>query len=241
MASEFTHPPERYLAESAVSSRIWNLWLPVGAFFLVPFIAWYNEPFFRMWFASEQTGILEFIHFFFPLLTGLIALRLLFTPLVRGDNFLILWCSLMVVGGIFLAGEEASWGQHYFEWATPDTWQGVNDQQETNLHNVSNLLDQLPRGILLAGIFITCVIYPWLLINRPGLLPRRFDFTYPPIALRPLALLIVAASIYRLVKKSGYVDGYLNYRPGEFQELFIVWLLLYYALFLYWRERSLHR
>ena len=183
----------------------------------------------------------KFIHFFFPLLTALIGLRLMFTPLVRSDWFLMMWCSLIFLGGIYLAGEEASWGQHYLEWATPENWRTVNDQQETNLHNVSNLLDQLPRAILLVGIFVTCIIYPWILIKKPNLLPRRFDFTYPPLALQPLAWLIFAASLYRLIRKTNLFNEFLNYRPGEFQELFIVWLLLYYALFLYWRERSLHR
>jgi hypothetical protein len=35
------------------------------------------------------------------------------------------------------AGEEMSWGQRVFGWATPDKWSAMNAQAETNLHNLS--------------------------------------------------------------------------------------------------------
>ncbi len=187
--------------------------------------------------ASERYGLLEFLHFFLPLITALIGLRLAFSKQVRADSFALFWCIALFVGGIYLAGEEASWGQHYIGWATPEAWIQANDQQETNLHNTSNLLDQLPRGILVAGIVVTGIIYPWLLLNRPGLLPKRFNFTYPPLALLPLATLTAACWIYRALNKGTELKAYLVYRPGEFQELFIVWFLCYYAFFLLWREK----
>ena len=237
MIAQHLSDPQQYRQESAGSSRLWNLWLPVLVFIAIPFLAWKTPDFFANWFAREDTGILEFLHFFLPLLTALIGLRLCFSPLIRQDKFLLLWCAAMFVGGIFLSGEEASWGQHYLGWATPEGWSELNDQQETNLHNVSHLLDQLPRGVLVAGIMITGLIYPWILLNRPGLLPKRFNFTYPPLALVPLALVTAACWGYRGLKKTDMFDAYLIYRPGEFQELFIVWYLFYYALFLLWRER----
>jgi len=44
--------------------------------------------------------------------------------------------------------EEISWGQHIFGWRSPDFFIEHNNQNETNLHNISNLLDQLPRSLL---------------------------------------------------------------------------------------------
>ena len=241
MISQHLSDPEQYLEESQQSSRFWTTWLPIAAFFAIPICAWVAPDFFKQWFAKEDTGILEFLHFFLPLLTALIGLRLCFSPLVRKDTFLVLWCAAMFVGGIYLSGEEASWGQHYFGWATPEGWSEINDQQETNFHNTSNLLDQLPRAILVAGIMLTGIIYPWLLINRPGLLPKRFNFTYPPLALVPLALVTAACWGYRGLRKTDVFKEFLVYRPGEFQELFIVWFLFYYALFLLWREQRERR
>lgn len=40
---------------------------------------------------------------------------------------------LLIVG----AGEEISWGQHWFHFATPESLKAVNDQNEFNLHNIS--------------------------------------------------------------------------------------------------------
>ncbi len=237
MNCEFISDPEQYQAESQASSRLWNLWLPLTAFCLVPFLAWFSPVFFEKWFASETHGLLEFLHFFLPLIAALIGLRLTFSSHIRSDPLVLYWCAAMFLGGIYLAGEEASWGQHYFNWATPDAWLNANDQQETNLHNISNLLDQLPRAILVAGIVFTGMIVPWVLLKRPGFLPSRFNFIYPPLALFPLATLMSACWIYRALNKSTELKSYLVYRPGEFQELFIVWFLCYYAFFLLWRER----
>lgn len=203
-------------------------------------IALADREFFNKWFASETHGVLEAMHWIFPLVTALIGLRLVFTAHIRSDPLLVSWCIAMFLGGIYLAGEEASWGQHYFGWATSQEWSQLNDQQETNFHNTSNLLDQVPRAVLMAGIVIAGIIWPWILQHKPELLPRRMDFTYPPLALRPLAVLVAACWLYRALAKTELFGAYLAYRPGEFQEVFIVWFLLYYALFLYWREKSLH-
>ncbi|MEM9677015.1 MAG: hypothetical protein AAF890_03060 [Pseudomonadota bacterium] len=238
MKIQFRNPPDRYLAESQTSSPLWTIWFPTFVFIAIPVVAYAYTPFFMKWFASERQGLLEFLHFFLPLLTGLIGLRLVFSDVAKSDPLLRFWCFAMFLGGIYLAGEEASWGQHYVGWVTPDGWATLNDQQETNLHNVSNLLDQLPRGILMAGIVITGIIYPWILIHKPGLLPARFDFIYPPLALRWLAVLISLCWGYRALRKNGDLGEFLVYRPGEFQEIFIVWFLFYYALFLFWRARS---
>ncbi len=216
------------------------MWLPVIFFVAVPLIALADREFFAKWMASESQGILEAMHWLFSLITALIGLRLLFTEYVRADPLLIAWCAAIFVGGVYLAGEEASWGQHYFGWTTSGEWAQINDQQETNIHNTSHLLDQLPRAILQGGIIVAGLVWPWILLNKPELLPRRLDFTYPPLALRPLAILIAACWLYRALSKSDTFGDYLIHRPGEFQESFIVWYLLYYALFLYWREKSLH-
>ena len=59
--------------------------------------------------------------------------------------FLILQC----VGLIFFLGEEISWGQHIFQWESPEIFLKNNKQEETNLHNISNLLNEYPRSLVL--------------------------------------------------------------------------------------------
>src|SRR3546814_9825984 len=69
---------------------------------------------------------------------------------------------------------EASWGQHYAGWLTPENWQALNDQGETNLHNTSSWLDQKPRTLLEIGVIVGGILIPMLALRRPALREGRF-------------------------------------------------------------------
>ena len=62
-----------------------------------------------------------------------------------------------VLGGmamVFAAGEEISWGQRIFGFATPDWLMRLNDQEEFNVHNIVNGLFDI---IYLFGV--GCIFY----------------------------------------------------------------------------------
>tara|TARA_S200000501_G_scaffold331347_1_gene333275 strand:- start:65 stop:871 length:807 start_codon:yes stop_codon:yes gene_type:complete len=59
---------------------------------------------------------------------------------------------LYFLGLSYFFFEEISWGQHIFNWETPKFISDINQQNETNFHNTSNLLNELPRHLL----FIWC-------------------------------------------------------------------------------------
>ena len=51
------------------------------------------------------------------------------------------WCILGIgLFFIFLGMEELSWGQHLFGWQTPEAFRLLNDQGETNLHNLDSMI-----------------------------------------------------------------------------------------------------
>ena len=79
---------------------------------------------------------------------------------------------------IYFLGEEISWGQHFFNWASPEFFKDINNQQETNLHNISNLFDQLPRTLVLiwCGLTSFCVVFAKRFIN----LDKKFLFILCP-------------------------------------------------------------
>ena len=81
-----------------------------------------------------------------PTIAALVALR-------PGQRLLALWLVAHVLGIIYFAGEEASWGQHLVGWQSGEWFARINQQGETNLHNASELFDSLPRRAL----FIWCV------------------------------------------------------------------------------------
>ena len=49
--------------------------------------------------------------------------------------------TIKILALIYFLGEEISWGQHFFNWESPGFFENKNNQQETNLHNISNLFN----------------------------------------------------------------------------------------------------
>src|SRR5690606_13691057 len=114
---------------------------------------------------------------------------------------LVAWLALAALGCFYVAGEEISWGQHFLQWSTPEYWSALNDQQETNLHNVSSWLDQKPRALLEAGVVLGGIVAPALRALRPGLLRGLPDLLAPTAAALPSALL---AEIAGFSKRLGF-------------------------------------
>ena len=56
------------------------------------------------------------------------------------DKLIKTFIFLKILALTYFLGEEISWGQHFFNWQTPTLFSDYNNQNETNLHNISNLL-----------------------------------------------------------------------------------------------------
>lgn len=65
---------------------------------------------------------------------------------------------------VIAAGEEISWGQRIIGWSTPDQLAAINDQNETNFHNINKkFFDRLYDR----GAFVLCFIsYVLVYFNR---------------------------------------------------------------------------
>jgi hypothetical protein len=70
------------------------------------------------------------------------------------------WLVLMILGSAYFGLEEISYGQHMFGWEAGETLAELNDQQETNLHNIHAVFDQVPRALLTLGILIGGIVLP---------------------------------------------------------------------------------
>ena len=142
----------------------------------------------------------------------------------------ILWTVIFGLGCIYFLGEEISWGQHLGGWETPDAWKQVNDQNETNLHNTSGWLDQIPRPVLTIGIICGGVIYP-LLRRAPsqGRLGEDFLIHFMPSKSCIWAgVCIVALEVLLIVGKT--TDTALLPDLGEVKESLIAMFLLVYIV-----------
>ena len=143
------------------------------------------------------------------------------------------WLLLWVFACIYFAGEEASWGQWYFNWETPESYSEINDQNETNLHNTSTWFDQKPRTLVEIWIFITGLILPAVYFFKQ----RRTAFNWQDW-IHPVPSLISAAALFTLVRLTGWID-YKNianlFGSSEFREFTIALFLTLYLISYYAR------
>lgn len=179
----------------------------IGSYQLNP--AWYERSV-----IPEGYGILEVSHFVLPLLGLLIAAGLLFRPFVRARPVTFAVALIGVLTCVYIAGEEMSWGQHFFHWNTPDYWVSVNRQAETNLHNTYDVFEKLPRSLLEIGIVVGGLLVPLAAAFFPFVRANRASLFLPAAALVPTALGVVVFKIIDRVHQSGQIPVLLH-RPSE--------------------------
>ena len=143
------------------------------------------------------------------------------------------WVLAWTVACIYFAGEEASWGQWYFNWETPVFVDSINDQGETNLHNMSSWLDQKPRALV--ELFIVIAVFAAPLMRRTNYADKLQKDTLSSLLtkwiLAPRGLLI-AGVLYLCVRVSGFFSGGIfdSIGDSELREFTIAWFLSLYLI-----------
>ena len=113
----------------------------------------------------EENGLVESIQILFLLFS--IYYFYLFLKNENQLDFLLHQTIKIIffLGIIYYFLEEISWGQHFFNWKSPLIFINLNEQKETNLHNISNLFNQLPRNLILIWSSLTFLIIKLKFIN----------------------------------------------------------------------------
>lgn len=162
------------------------------------------------------------------------AIAMSIAALRRSTGLTRWWLLAMTLACVYFAGEEISWGQHLVGWDTPPTLRELNDQDETNLHNMSSWLDQKPR--LLLELWV-------LALGITALAPRlraasgRLAFLWGDARLAVPALATILVRLpERLYSWMGEVPTFpFDFRLAELQELMFAQVLLLY-LWYRWRH-----
>ena len=143
---------------------------------------------------------------------------------------------------MYFAGEELSWGQHYFGWETPEGWGNVNDQQETNLHNTSALFDQVPRTLLTIAALVGGIIVPLVLLFRGKCFDPKGDayWLWPTYIVMPASIGAIFVSFHEKAYKlfDSEVPFILDIRAGETKECLLAMFIMLYMLSLYKRLKN---
>jgi hypothetical protein len=150
------------------------------------------------------------------------------------SRYLRAWLVVLVVGATYFALEEISYGQHIFHWHTAEAWAKLNDQQETNLHNVSALFDQVPRALLTLAVLVGGVLYPLYRYFRGVKLDEsnRFYWQWPTMDCVTVGLVVILIRPFF----SEFPVDIIN--TGETKECFFGLFILLYCLSLYKRLRQ---
>ncbi len=218
----------------------WWLGIPVVAAITLAAFGTFATEFYLKRILPEGYGALELAHFFIPIFGMIIAVRLLFRPFVRQHKLIFVFLCLAAFSCLYIAGEEHSWGQHFFHWQTPEYWSQVNRQQETNLHNTLHLFDKKPRALLEIGILIGGLIIPALARYRADVRRNRWSLFFPPDAIVPTALCALLFKIADTLRDN-FHTLVLVPRPSEATELFLYFFLLFYLIMFARRIDELER
>ena len=226
--------------------------LPLGAYFWTPLLLALSP--YAMQGAFGRAEWLTGEHGIFELLTfALLIAAVVFILLARTYasslrvNWLPAWLIVLLIGTIYFAGEEISWGQHFFSWETPDAWRDVNDQSETNLHNVHALFDQLPRALLTLAALVGGVLVPFYrrLRGIEQSVNKAAGWLWPTGACTPVCILVLV-----ITPLDGMVESLtvaldddvrerLDISGGEMKECLLALFILFYAMSLYRRLKAL--
>lgn len=201
------------------------LWLPIGGLVVQGVLEIALSPALLAPLLSED-GPHEFLQALVLVCGFCVALWTLLKNPRSGHPGLMGWIALAALCQFYVGGEELSWGQHLLGWTTPDYWAGINDQNETNLHNTSSWLDQKPRALLLIGVIAGGLVAPFATARWPRIVPETLKILMPTVQFA------VISGIVLLVRGASFLTDVWHVRiferASEVSELY-----MYYFVFLY--------
>ena len=182
-----------------------------------------------------EAGMVEIATFLFLVIgIGFCVSSLTTTRRLEMSAFLKGWLLLLIMGATYFALEEISYGQHMFGWGTADSWKELNDQDETNLHNVHSLFDQVPRALLTLGILVGGVVLPLYRHFRGIRLDEsnRLYWQWPTLDCVTIGLMVIFIRPFQTVVDVDVVS------TGEIKEMFFALFILLYCASLHSRLRQ---
>jgi hypothetical protein len=148
---------------------------------------------------------------------------------VRKRPFVFAITIISALSCLYIAGEEMSWGQHFFHWNTPEYWAMVNRQEETNLHNTYAIFEKWPRAILEIGVVLGGIVVPIAAAFDPRVRANRLSLFLPPAALLPTAVIAMGFKLVDLLDQGGR-SSMLIQRPSETIESYLYYFILAYLI-----------
>ena len=136
----------------------------------------------------SENGLVENIQILFLFIAIIYFYNFLKKDYQLNFKFSIILKYTFFLGILYYLLEEISWGQHFFQWKSPIIFNQLNGQNETNLHNINNMFNQLPRNLIIIWSSLTFLIINFKFIKLNQSLSF---FIYPSKNLRNISFLII--------------------------------------------------
>ncbi len=225
--------PQTSLAQKQkheLPSWLW-LWLVPSLLVAQLIIRWISPEFASERFSGES-GIVENLTVIVAIPAVLLVVYILMNRQYLPARWMQVWYGFLGLACLYFAGEEASWGQHWFGWQTPEVFKQLNDQGETNFHNMSSWLDQKPRLIVeLSALFGGAFLPMWRkykgIVFETGSWQSLF---WPSWVLLPVSLIIGLIKIPDRIFSSQTIPHPFNINVSETQETYVAIAFLIYLL-----------
>ncbi len=206
------------------------LWFPILILVLLAVSLFFDYDLTRK-LIGEEGGLIE-------LATPIILLPAIYAGIhcylrheIFPRNWIIMWLMLVTLACVYFAGEEISWGQQIFGWQTPEFVKDINDQQETNIHNISSWFDQKPRLLLELWIIIGGIILPvWRCVMKINYTNKDWQYWFwPRFVCLPVAVIAVLIKVPEHIKAIFDLSPYaIEIRYAELQEFYFAFFLFLY-------------
>lgn len=192
----------------------------------------------------SESGLYETIGAAACFIAGLLNLgsfRVLFS---KGWSLGSFWLLLLSLACFFIAGEEISWGQHFFDYDVPASITSSNFQGELNLHNsrfIQSSNNSL-SSIFFRLLMLYFIVLPMFLVAFPTLekWAKKIQAPVPSMLIAIIALLAKAGDFvnHKIVYGSAFKSD--NLHLGEaLESIFEVCLLiLAFEIFFYLKNSS---
>ena len=212
--------------------KFFYLWLMCVPFVVHLGFGYFDKQraFFDRWIESEL-GIIENLTVFVLLPAALMLLYTGKNYLRKSKVLLAIWFVLAALVCIGFGGEEASWGQHWFGWESPEYFESNNRQGETNFHNFDIQIGRTVKAVLTLAIIIGGLILP--LVRKADMAHGDTRFIDNIVGTRscvPVAFWVFFVRLIERFKTWFDLDWLiLAVNLKELQELYIALFLFIYA------------
>lgn len=218
---------------------VW-LWL-VPLPYIIQFIFRYLDPqnrYYETVFVGEfgiiETGTNLFL--FLAIIFALICARRAHGWGLSGMTALLL---IYAGGCFFFLGEEVSWGQHIFQWDSPEFFLENNRRNETNLHNMEFINKSIPKWIVVIAMTVGGALLPFIFKQRKRSYQPHVHWIFWLLPTRiciPAGIIVFLSNLAAKIPAINDIARHIGVR--ESTELYISIFFLIYAYSLYIRMKQ---